>query len=120
MAPRGKTKTGWQVAHAKKTQAELEILKRENPSSFCGVEQSHDMLRWIWSNFSAVAGDQPTFECWPSGEDWTLHEVLLSGWGCPIGELFDLEALAVRCRAEDRWSFFVTSEVCCVHGGVSR
>jgi hypothetical protein len=41
-----------------------------------------------------------------------LHEVLLAGWGCPIGELFDLETLAEECKRQGRWSFFVTSEVC--------
>jgi hypothetical protein len=42
----------------------------------------------------------------------SLHEILLSGWGCPIGELFDLEELARHCEKVKRWSFFVTSEVC--------
>jgi hypothetical protein len=51
---------------------------------------------------------------------WALHEVLLAGWGCPIGELFDLEKLAEHCKQIDRWSFFVTSEVCNVPGGVAR
>lgn len=32
--------------------------------SFSGVEQSDEMLEWIWNNFSAVAGDQPAFERW--------------------------------------------------------
>jgi hypothetical protein len=44
--------------------------------------------------------------------DYALHEVLLGGWGCPIGELFDLEKLAEQCNSAKRWSFFVTSEVC--------
>lgn len=44
----------------------------------------------------------------------------MSDWGCPIGELFDLEKLAVHCEKEKRWSFFVTSEVCNVPGGVAR
>ena len=34
------------------------------PPALSGVEQSEAMLEWIWSNFSAVAGDQPSFECW--------------------------------------------------------
>jgi len=59
-----------------------------------------------------VAGDQPSFECWPSKESFMLHEVLLAGWGCPIGELFDLEKLGEECKRLGRWSFFVTSEVC--------
>ena len=49
-----------------------------------------------------------------------LHEVLLGGWGCPIGELFDLERLAAECRARGHWSFFVSSEPCNVPGGVAR
>lgn len=49
-----------------------------------------------------------------------MHEVILSGWGCPIGELFDLEALAEHCEKAQRWSFFVASEVCNVPGGVAR
>ncbi|KZF22714.1 hypothetical protein L228DRAFT_247088 [Xylona heveae TC161] len=84
-----------------------------------GVEQSEEMLEWIWSNFSAVAGDHPAFECWPSQKPWMLHEVLLAGWGCPIGELFDLDKLAEHCEKTGRWSFFVTSEVCNVPGGVA-
>lgn len=53
-------------------------------------------------------------------KEWALHEVLLAGWGMPIGELFDLEELASHCKESDRWSFFVTSEVCNVPGGVAR
>ena len=34
------------------------------PPTLSGVQQSEGMLEWIWSNFSAVAGDQPSFECW--------------------------------------------------------
>ncbi|RYP79725.1 hypothetical protein DL770_006567 [Monosporascus sp. CRB-9-2] len=77
------------------------------------------ILKWIWTNFSAVAGDQPSFERWPSPAGWYMHEVLLAGWGCPIGELFDLEALAAACRRRGRWSFFVASEPCNVPGGVA-
>jgi hypothetical protein len=37
----------------------------------------------------------------------------------PIGEIFDLETLAEHCKREGRWSFFFTSEVCNVVGGVA-
>ena len=56
----------------------------------------------------------------PKDSPFTLHEVLLSGWGCPIGELFDLDKLAKECEKQKRWSFFVSSEVCNVPGGVAR
>ncbi len=55
----------------------------------------------------------------PASLGWSMHEVLLAGWGCPIGELFDLEKLAEHCAKEKRWSFFVTSEVVNVPGGVA-
>lgn len=47
-----------------KTRPELEALSKVLPPSFFGVEQSTEVLQWIWENFSAVAGDQPSFECW--------------------------------------------------------
>jgi hypothetical protein len=28
-----------------------------------GVDANEEVARWIWENFSAVAGDQPAFEC---------------------------------------------------------
>jgi len=112
-------RSGYMASHNKKSAEELSALKDVLPPKFSGVEQSEDMLRWIWENFSAVAGDQPSFECWPTQQPWSLHEVLLAGWGCPIGELFDLEKLAQHCLKVNRWSFFVTSEVCNVPGGVA-
>ena len=56
----------------------------------------------------------------PKDGPFSLHEVLLGGWGCPIGELFDLDTLAKECEKQNRWSFFVSSEVCNVPGGVAR
>ncbi|KAK0635246.1 hypothetical protein B0T17DRAFT_35877 [Bombardia bombarda] len=114
-------RSGWMVAHAAKSDDEIKALRATYPKhKFAGLEQSEEMLRWIWDNFSAAAGDQPTLECWPTQKEWSLHEVLLSGWGCPIGELFHLEKLAEQCKKEKRWSFFVTSEPCNVDGGVAR
>jgi hypothetical protein len=38
-----------------------------------------------------------------------LHQSLLALWGCPIGEMWDLEKLAEKCRERGRWTFFMTS-----------
>lgn len=46
------------------SKSELSALSKAMPPSFTGVEQSEEVLQWIWENFSAVAGDQPSFECW--------------------------------------------------------
>lgn len=84
-----------------------------------GVEPTEEILEWLWGNqFAAVAGDSPSFERSPVGrgenEDdvpppVVLHQWLLGGWGMPIGEMFDLEALAKHCRDCGRWSFFLSS-----------
>ncbi|KAL1650215.1 hypothetical protein SLS58_001026 [Diplodia intermedia] len=110
-------RSGYLAAYKALEKTELSALSKVMPPPFTGVEQSEEVLQWIWENFSAVAGDQPSFES--SKADYMLHEVLLAGWGCPIGELFDLEALAEHCAKEKRWSFFLTSKVCNVPGGVA-
>jgi hypothetical protein len=98
---------------------ELDRLTNMSPPGLGGVEQSDTVLQWIWENFSAVASDHPSFERWPTPYDWSMHEVLLAGWGCNIGELLDLEKLSQECKRQNRWSFFVASVPCYVPGGVA-
>jgi hypothetical protein len=57
-------RTGYIAAYAQKSEAELLTFKNVDPPGMSGVEQSDKMLKWIWENFSAVAADHPTFECW--------------------------------------------------------
>jgi hypothetical protein len=93
-----------------KDECELYAAKAgEMPS--IGVESSEETLRWIWENqFVAVAGDMIAFEATPfQSKDFWLHEWLLAGWGLPIGELFDLEALTTECRNLGKWTFFFSS-----------
>lgn len=104
------------------------------PRRLEGVESSKNVLRWIWdSGIAAVAGDTPCLERSPmenwdwDGEDLDkatesacglFHQVLLAGWGMPLGEFFDLEALSEKCREAGRWTFFVSSMPLKVPGGV--
>lgn len=116
------------------TYSKLDIPGREakaavNPAHFSGVEQSEEVLEWIWENqFAAVAGDAVGFECWRMSQDaansatkkdYAMHEVFLAGWGMPIGEMFYLEKLAEQCRRLGQWTFFFTSEPLNVNGGVA-
>lgn len=112
-------RSGYIAAFNNISKEQAEVYASVVPPAISGVEQSEGVLEWIWENFSAVAGDQPSFECWPTQREWHLHEILLSGWGLPIGELFDLEKLSEHCKEVNRWSFFVSSEVCNVPGGVA-
>ncbi|KAF2186605.1 hypothetical protein K469DRAFT_572400 [Zopfia rhizophila CBS 207.26] len=86
-----------------------------------GLEQSRETLEFLWeSGLVAVAGDMPTLEAWPwANEEYWLHEWLLAGWGCPIGEYFDLEKLGSECKRLGKWTFFFTSTPLHVPGGVA-
>ena len=86
-----------------------------------GLDSSEEILKWIWDNqFAAVAADHPSFEAWPcQNTKYFLHEWLLAGWGVPIGELFDLETLAIKCKKLRKWSFFFSSLPLKVPGGVA-
>ncbi len=88
-----------------------------------GVEPTLAVLEWLWdSGFAAVGGDMISWEVYPTEYDKgdvSLHEYLLAGWGMPIGEIFDLEALARVCRELGRWSFFFMSMPLNMPGGVS-
>ncbi|KAI1438815.1 hypothetical protein GGR50DRAFT_302210 [Xylaria sp. CBS 124048] len=112
-------RTGFTDTLSKTTDEQLEAQISYTAPTCGGVEKSERVLRWIWENFSAVAGDQPAFEVWPPQQPWSLHEVLLAGWGCPIGELFGLEKVSAHCAETGRYTFFVASEVCDVPGGVA-
>ncbi|KAL9949190.1 hypothetical protein D7B24_008704 [Verticillium nonalfalfae] len=92
------------------------------PPASCGLQQDRRLLQWLWdSKFAGVGGDAPGWEAFPVAEEagFMFHEVLISGWGCPIAELLYLEDLAAWCRENKRWTFFLSSCPLNVHGGVA-
>lgn len=94
-------------------------IKPEGSQEWAGLAQDPLTLTWLHdSYFSAVAGDAPGFERWPSlqtGPDgdgnggWLLHEYILALWGMPVGEMWDLEGVAEVCKRQKRWMFFLSS-----------
>ena len=123
-------RVGFTEAYEKMTAPEQAAIAQRPQPNFLGVASNSDTLKWMWEHsFAAVASDAPSFEQAPiagkhtalggvwAGEAWEeemiggglLHQWMLSGWGTPIGELFDLEALAKKCEELARWSFFVSS-----------
>jgi hypothetical protein len=103
-------RSGYMHTYNQLSRAEIEKIRAKQPLTFTGIEQSDDMMEFLWSNFSAAGGDHPSLEAWPTQKDYALHEVLLAGWGFPIGELFDLEKLGAHCKKIGRWSFFLVSK----------
>lgn len=115
-------RSGWIPAYVTLSDSARAAVPERPAPNFIGVEAGEETLKWLWSlQPSAVAGDQPGFERCPLAgphhdPQFILHEWLLAGWGMPIGEMFDLEALSKECKKQGRYSFFVSSmhlKVCC-------
>ncbi|EXJ56824.1 hypothetical protein A1O7_07168 [Cladophialophora yegresii CBS 114405] len=90
-------------------------------STWAGVEGTKESVEWLWNrHFAAVGGDANVFEAWPAkNERWRLHDNLIALFGMPVGEMFDLDELAEKCRRLNKWSFFFTSAPLNFPGGVA-
>lgn len=111
-------RSGWIKRHDSASDEDLASLRTNGITISAGVEQSEEMKEFLHDNyFAAVAGDAPAFErVFP--EDRWLHEFLLSNWGVPIGEFWDLERLAQRCAELGRYDFCLVSKPLNVPAGV--
>ena len=95
----------------------------------CGLRAGPTTVRFLWDlGLAAVAGDQPALEVFPPGtgseetddfEGRFMHFQLLPRLGMPIGELFDLDALADACAADGRYDFMFTSAPLRLRNGVA-
>ena len=104
-----------------------------------GLVPGERTARLLWDlHVAAVAADNPALEVWPpgalSGEtDWRataeadpsrwpeifVHTALLPLLGIPIGELFDLDALADDCATTGTYDSFFTSAPLNIPHGVA-
>lgn len=103
----------------------------------CGLRPGRPSARWLWDQrVAAVAADNPALEVWPSSrplspedrrrlredpsshDELLLHMALLPMLGMPIGELWDLDALAQACAADGRYAFLLTSSPMHLRHGV--
>ena len=92
-------RSGYVEDYYKRSAQENEKLGLRAPEGqiWAGVKQEEDMIDWLHDcYFTAVAGDAPAFEVWPTKESYHLHEYLLALWGMPIGEMLDLEKLSQK------------------------
>jgi kynurenine formamidase len=81
-----------------------------------------DTLEWIHEcRLAGVCTDTSAVEVRPSqieGIPLPFHVVALVYMGLLLGEIFDLEELAVRCAADGRYDFFVVAPPLLVSGAV--
>lgn len=98
----------------------LRAADQSDAQRWAGLKQEEPMIDWLHDcYFATVAGDAPAFEAWPTNQEYHLHEYLLALWGCPLGEMADLEALSRKCKERGRWTFFVISAPANVPGKCS-
>jgi hypothetical protein len=119
-------RTGWIEWYDGLNEAGRTGLAQPGVMEVAGLEQGEESLRFLWDNhFAAVAGDTPSFEAHPAamtdagqrGE--TMHGTIIGLWGMPIGEMFQLDALAAACAADESYEFFFTSAPLNKLGGVA-
>lgn len=135
----GWTRSLWESDEAKRAQWHEDGIQGKH--AFAGVENSEEMLEWLWNNhFGALVTDsvsehfvcsisragltmrtlQPTFEQWPTPKGKiALHESIIGMFGSPIGEMFDLEKLSAACAERQRWTCFFTANPLNIIGGVA-
>ncbi|KAF2260290.1 hypothetical protein CC78DRAFT_523484 [Lojkania enalia] len=115
-------RTGWLHKYhsltdaERKKKAEIDMMQHK----YVGLESSDAMKDFLHDMyFAAAVTDSLNFEAWPPiSFEGSLHASMLPLWGMPIGELWDLEALAEQCRGTHRWDFLLTSAPGNVPGGV--
>jgi len=85
-----------------------------------GLGPADEMVSYLWNlHVAAVAADNPSLDAWPpTPEKGWMHFHLLPLLGMPIGELWDLEALAADCAADGVYEFMLTSAPLNMPGGV--
>ncbi len=106
-------------------------------SGACGLRRGRATAEGLWNlHVAAVAADNPALEVMPFGSwdpdraatwqedpeaaaDTMLHFSLLGLLGLPIGELFDLDALAAACSGDGRYTFLLTSAPLNLGAGVA-
>lgn len=129
-------RTGW-VAWYRGLDAEA---RRALGDSFAapGLRPGIVMARTLWDlHIAAIGADNPALEVWPPGSLATaeqfqealadpekspeifLHFALLPLLGLPIGEFWDLDALAEDCAADGRYHCFFTSAPLNLRAGVA-
>ncbi|WP_417563113.1 cyclase family protein [Microbacterium sp.] len=111
---------------------------RETPPTSAGLMQREETAAWLWDQRIAMAAaDNIALEAWPASDDseivteaeqrgtlplsthtGMLHRILIPLLGLTIGELWDLDELAVACHARQKYDALIFAEPLNVVGGV--
>lgn len=88
--------------------------------TFAGLAGSEPTARFLWDHHvAAVVCDNPAVEVVPiNPADGSLHRRLIPLLGMALGEMFNLESLAQRCRSTEHWTFLFTAAPLKIPGGL--
>lgn len=132
-------RTGWIGWYSGLSAEEREALAEVSGLRAPGFRSGELLAETLWDlHIAAIGCDNPAVEVWPPGalldadaeaavraDRSRLHEIfthtlLLPLLGLPLGEMFDLEALAADCAADGRYEcFFVSAPLNLPHGVAS-
>jgi hypothetical protein len=117
-------RTGWVGAYKALDRAGREGLAdgglTDGGVAFPGLRADEAMARFLWNAHpGALCCDNPAVEVVPGDPQvGSLHRRVLPLLGLALGEMFDFEALAGRCRDERRWTFLFVAAPLKVPGGI--
>jgi hypothetical protein len=130
-------RTGWLQWYRGTSAAERKAyIDRGHPS--CGLRPGRENWSLLWNlHIAAVCADNGPVEVWPPAalvsqeeirdivadreriDELFMHMRLLPLLGLPLGEFFDLDALAADCAADGVYEFMFTSAPLNLHAGVA-
>ncbi len=115
-------RTGWLAWYSNKATPDVrEDISDRARLKAPGLGPAEEMAAWLWNHHvAAVAADNPALEAWPPRPETGgfMHWRLIPLLGMPIGELWDLDALAADCADDGVYEFLFTSSPLNVPGGV--
>ncbi|MBV8773861.1 MAG: cyclase family protein [Deltaproteobacteria bacterium] len=115
-------RTGWMGAYLAASSDEKRTMAPINKLKSCGIDDSREMVAWLWDNrVAAIGTDCPAVEPWPWDfrDPGALHYRTLSLLGLPLGEQFVLDPLAADCAEDHRYEFMLVSVPLHLVGGIA-
>jgi hypothetical protein len=111
-------RTGWVTAYRSLDEAGRQ--RYADDAAFAGLCGDHDTARLVWNQHpAALVADNPAVEMSPGDPAvGSLHRRMIPSLGMALGEMFDLDALAVACRADRRWTFMFVAAPLHLPGGI--
>ena len=131
-------RTGWVSWYRSLDHAQRRALAADRIGASCGLRPGEELAELLWDlHIAAVAADNPALEVTPfgaitdpqemrsaftdpiRGPNTFAHFRILPLLGMPIGELWDLDALADDCARDNVYEFLLTSAPLNLRAGVA-